>query len=275
MSNDTTDAVTALKAQHRDTWADGNYAAVAEHIDDVPPAAVLAAAGDVSGRMLLDVATGTGNLAIHAAEAGAIVAGLDLVDELLDVARDRAEARGQAVTWVEGDAEALPSGDDSFDVVTSIFGVQFAPRSEVVAAELVRVCRPGGTIVLANWTPGGLIGRLFQTMGRYMPPPPPFVTPPPRWGDEAHLRELFAGAGEVGFTVAMNPFTFPSIEEYMDFFETNYGPTKRAREKLAAEGRWDALRAELRDLYSSMNRAGDGTLHIDSEFVVCRVRLAG
>ncbi len=274
MSTDTTDAVAALKVQHRDTWADGNYAAVAEHIDDVPPAAVLRAAGDVAGRTLLDVATGTGNLAIQAAEAGAVVTGLDLVDELLDVARDRAEARGQAITWVEGDAEALPFGDDSFDVVTSIFGVQFAPRSEVVAAELVRVCRPGGTIVLANWTPGGLIGRLFRTVGRHMPPPPPFVTPPPRWGGEAHLRELFGGAGEVDFTVAMNPFTFPSLEEYMDFFEVNYGPTKRARERLAAEGRWDALRADLRDLYSSMNTAGDGTLHIDSEFVVCRVRLA-
>jgi SAM-dependent methyltransferase len=274
MSTDTGKAVAALKVQHRDTWADGDYAAVAEHIDDVPPAAVLAAAGDVSGLRLLDVATGTGNLAIRAAEAGASVTGLDLVDELLDVARDRAEERGQAITWVEGDAEALPFGDDGFDVVTSIFGVQFAPRSAVVAAELVRVCRPGGTIVLANWTPGGLIGQLFQTMGKHMPPPPPFVTPPPRWGDEAHLRELFGAAGEVDFTVEMNPFAFPSIDEYMDFFEANYGPTKRAREKLAAEGRWEALRADLRDLYSRLNTADDGTLHIDSEFVVCRVRLS-
>jgi 2-polyprenyl-6-hydroxyphenyl methylase/3-demethylubiquinone-9 3-methyltransferase len=276
MSTDTTttEAVTALKRQHRDTWADGDYPAVAEHIADAPPAAVLEAV-DVVGRRLLDVATGSGNLAIEAAAAGATVTGLDLVDELLDVARDRAEERGLAIEWVEGDAEALPFPDDRFDVVTSIFGVQFAPRSEVVASELVRVCRPGGTIVLVNWTPGGLIGQLFQTMGRHMPPPPAFVTPPPKWGDEAHLRGLFGSAGDVQLTYGMNPFTFDSLDGYMDFFEVNYGPTKRAKEKLQAEGRWDALRDDLRNLYTSLNTAGDGTLHIDAEFVVCRVQLAG
>ncbi|UGS38558.1 class I SAM-dependent methyltransferase [Capillimicrobium parvum] len=274
MSTDTTtEAVTALKRQHRDTWADGDYPAVAEHIAETPPAAVLEAV-DVEGRRLLDVATGTGNLAIEAAAAGAIVTGLDLVDELLDVARDRAEERGLAVEWIEGDAEALPFADDRFDVVASIFGVQFAPRSEVVARELVRVCRPGGTIVLVNWTPGGLIGRLFQTMSRHMPPPPPFVTPPPMWGDEAHLRELFGAVGNVQLTYAMNAFAFDSLDGYMDFFEANYGPTKRAKEKLEAEGRWDALRDDLRALYASLNTAADGTLHIDAEFVVCRVQLA-
>jgi SAM-dependent methyltransferase len=272
MSTDTTttDAVTALKRQHRDTWADGDYPAVAEHIADALPAAALAAV-DVRGARLLDVATGTGNLAIAAAEAGASVTGLDLVDELLDVARDRAETRGLAIEWVEGDAEALPFADRSFDVVTSAVGVQFAPRSAVVARELVRVCRPGGSIVLVNWTPGGLIGQLFQTMGRHMPPPPAFVTPPPKWGDAAHLHELFGSAGEVALSYGMNPFTFDSLDGYMEFFEANYGPTKRAKEKLEAEGRWDALREDLRNLYSSLNRADDGTLHIDAEFVVCRV----
>jgi SAM-dependent methyltransferase len=270
----TTDAVAALKRVHRDTWADGDYPAVAELIDDTPPAAVLDAV-DVAGRRLLDVATGSGNLAIKAAAAGANVTGLDLVDELLDVARDRAETRGLAVEWVQGDAEALPFADDSYDIVTSVFGVQFAPRSAVVAGELVRVCRPGGTIVLVNWTPDGLIGQLFRTMGRHMPPPPDFVTPPPRWGSEDHLHELFDPAGEVEFTYAMNPFRFDTLEGYMDYFERNYGPTKRAKEKLQAEGRWDALREDLRALYTRMNSADDGTLHIDAEFVVCRVTLAG
>lgn len=268
----TSDAVAALKRQHRDTWADGDYPAVAELIAEAMPAAVLDVV-DVAGRRLLDVATGSGNLAIEAAAAGATVTGLDLTPRLLDAARVRARTRGVAVDWVEGDAEALPFADDSYDVVTSVVGVQFAPRSEVVAGELVRVCRPGGAIVLANWTPGGLIGQLFKTMGRHMPPPPDFVTPPPKWGDPAHLHELFDAAGDVELTYATNPFRFDTLEEYMDFFERNYGPTKRAKEKLAAEGRWDALHEELRALYSRLNTAEDGTLHVEAEFVVCRVTL--
>ena len=269
----TSDAVAALKRQHRDTWADGDYPAVAELIAEAMPAAVLDVV-DVGGRRLLDVATGSGNLAIEAAAAGATVTGLDLTPQLLDAARVRARTRGVAVDQVEGDAEALPFGDDSYDVVTSVVGVQFAPRSEVVAGELVRVCRPGGTIVLANWTPAGLIGQLFQTMGRHMPPPPDFVTPPPRWGDAAYLHELFDAAGDVALTYATNPFRFDTLEEYMDFFERNYGPTKRAKEKLQAAGRWDALNEELRTLYRELNTADDGTLHIDAEFVVCRVTLS-
>lgn len=260
-------AVTALKDQHRATWADGNYAAVAEHIDAAPPAAILDAI-DVRDRDLLDVATGTGNLAITAARAGARVTGLDLTDELLTVARARADGLG--IPFDAGDAEALPYADASFDVVTSIFGVQFAPRAEVVASELRRVTRPGGQIALVNWTKEGLIGQLFSVMGRYMPAPPEFVTPPPRWGDEAFIRDLFAG-DDVTITRATNPFRFPSIEEYMTFFEDNYGPTKRAKEKLTPEGRWEQLREDLRALYTEMNEATDGTLHIESEFLLAVV----
>lgn len=269
----TSDAVEALKAQHRATWADGDYPAVAEHIADALPAAALAQV-DVSGTRLLDVATGSGNLALDAARAGATVTGIDLVPELIDVARDRAEQARLAIDWVVGDAEALPFGDDAFDVTTSIVGVQFAPRSRVVADELVRVTRPGGSIVLVNWTPGGLIGQLFKTMGKHMPPPPDWVTPPPVWGSDDHLRDLFGDAGEVTLTYGVNPFVFPSIETYMTFFEVNYGPTKRARQKLVAEGRWEALEDDLRALYTRLNQADDGTLHIDSEFVVCTVRLS-
>jgi SAM-dependent methyltransferase len=266
------DAVDALKAQHRATWADGDYPAVAEHIADALPKAALAQV-DVAGKRLLDVATGSGNLALDAARAGATVTGIDLVPELIDVARDRAVAEGVRVEWLVGDAEALPFEEDAFDVTTSVVGVQFAPRSRVVADELVRVTRPGGTIVLVNWTPGGLIGQLFKTMSRHMPPPPDWVTPPPVWGSDDHLRELFADAGEVTLTYGFNPFVFPSIDEYMTFFEVNYGPTKRAREKLESEGRWEALESDLRDLYTRLNQADDGTLYVDSEFVVCTVRL--
>jgi len=276
MSQTTTNpqgAVDALKAQHRATWADGDYPAVAEHIADALPRAALARL-DVAGARLLDVATGSGNLAIAAARAGASVTGVDLVPELIDAARRRAAAEHLDIEWLVGDAEALPLPDDAFDATTSIVGVQFAPRSRVVADELIRVTRPGGTIVLVNWTPGGLIGQLFKTMSRHMPPPPDWVTPPPVWGSDEHLRELFSDAGEVTLTYGFNPFVFPSIDEYMRFFEVNYGPSKRAREKLEAEGRYEALEADLRDLYTRLNQADDGTLHIDAEFVVCTVRLS-
>jgi SAM-dependent methyltransferase len=266
-------AVDALKAQHRATWADGDYPAVAEHIAEALPQAALAQI-DVAGAHLLDVATGSGNLALEAARAGATVTGVDLVPELVDAARRRAAEAGLDIEWLVGDAEALPLPDDAFDATTSIVGVQFAPRSRVVADELIRVTRPGGTIVLVNWTPGGLIGQLFKTMSRHMPPPPDWVTPPPVWGSDDHLRELFSRVGEVTLTYGFNPFVFPSIDEYMTFFEVNYGPTKRAREKLEAEGRYAALDADLRDLYTRLNQADDGTLHIDAEFVVCTVRLS-
>ncbi|MBJ7332089.1 MAG: methyltransferase domain-containing protein [Solirubrobacteraceae bacterium] len=263
-------AVAELKAQHHDTWADGDYPAVAEHIADALPTAILDAV-DVRGHDLLDVATGSGNVAIAAARAGAHVTGLDLVDDLLDAARRRAAAAGLRIAWQEGDAEALPYGDDSFDVVTSAVGVQFAPRAEVVAGELRRVCRPGGAIVLCNWTKEGLIGQLFTVMSQYMPAAPPFVTGPPKWGDEAFLRQLFAG-DDVTITRGHNPFAFATVEEYMTFFEVNYGPTKRAKAKLQAEGRWDDLRADLRSLYTGLNQATDGSLHIEAEFLVATVK---
>ena len=141
---------------------------------------------------VLDVATGTGNVALPAAARLAPdVTGLDLVPSLLDIARRAAGAVD--VHWVEGDAEALPFGDATFDRVLSVFGVQFAPHHEIVAGELLRLCRPGGTIGLVNWTPEGLIGRLFKILGAYSPPPPEGASPPPKWGSEDHVRPLFAG----------------------------------------------------------------------------------
>jgi ubiquinone/menaquinone biosynthesis C-methylase UbiE len=148
--------VDTLKASHHATWAAGDYAAIAELIDEIPPAHLLHVAGVGPGQTVLDVATGTGNVALRAAEAGAEVVGLDLTPELFDVARRRAEALGLEVEWIEGDAEALPYGDGAFDRVLSVFGVQFAPRHEVAATELVRVCKPGGVVGLCNWTPEGM-----------------------------------------------------------------------------------------------------------------------
>jgi SAM-dependent methyltransferase len=195
--------------------------------------------------------------------------GLDLTPELLDVARERAARAGVELELVAGDAEDLPFPDASFDRVLSVFGIQFAPRHEVTAAELVRVCRPGGAIGLVNWTPEGLIGQMFKVMGKYLPKPPDFASPPPKWGDEAHVRELFAPYGlELSFEKGMNTWSFPSVEDFQSFFEERYGPTIKAQERLRADGTWDDCRAELRELYESMNEATDGTLRIDAEYVV-------
>ncbi len=268
-------AVAELKRTHRTVWAAGDYAAVAEHIDEVPPRDLLHRVGIAAGDEVLDVATGTGNVAIKAALAGAQVTGLDLTPELLATARGRADQADVVVDWVEGDAEALPFDDAHFDSVLSVFGVQFAPRHQVVADELVRVCRPGGRIGLVNWTPEGHIGLLFKVLGRYLPPPPAFASPPPTWGDEGHVRDLVAGTVvALEFARGANPWRFPSAETYVAFLETHYGPLVKARERLTAEGAWEGCRREVLALAESSNAATDGTLLIPAEYLVVTGRRA-
>ena len=185
------DADRELKAKHRALWASGDYPAVAaELIPEFGPE-IVRACGVQAGDRVLDIAAGSGNAAIPAAEAGAIVTASDLTPELFDAGRRIAAARGVELEWVEADAEALPFADDSYDVVMSTVGVMFAPHHQAAADELIRVCRPGGTIGLINWTPQGFIGNLFATMKPYAPPPPPGASPAPLWGDEDHVRELF------------------------------------------------------------------------------------
>jgi SAM-dependent methyltransferase len=264
------DPVAALKEGHRAMWADGDYAAVARLIDEVPPAHMLAAVGVDAQHRVLDVATGTGNVALRAARSGAQVTGLDLVPELLDIAAVRAAALGAEVEWVQGDAEALPFPDRSFDRVLSAFGIQFAPRHEITARELVRVCRPGGAIALANWTPEGIVGQMFAILSRYLPAPPEFASPPPLWGSEEHVRELFSTL-DVGleFERALTPYTFESVEGLLQFYETNYGPTIRAKLLLESEGRWDECRAELANLFRSQNLStDDADLRIEGEYLL-------
>ena len=268
----TSDPVAALKLAHRATWAAGDYPAVARHIADGPVRSALAAAHVRPGACVLDVATGSGNVALLAADTGARVVGLDLVPELLDVAHSRGLAAGLDIEWVHGDAEALPFGDGSFDSVTSVFGVQFAPRHQVTADELVRVCRAGGTIGLVNWTPEGLIGEMFRIMGRYLPPPPGFATAPPLWGDERHVRDLFARHDvTLSFTRESNLFAFETVDAYQTFFEQRYGPTIKAQEKLVPEGRWDECRTELRELFDRRNSATDGSCRIQAEYVAISI----
>jgi len=264
-----TDALARLKAAHRGTWATGDYPSIAEHIENVPPTHLLAAVGISPGQRVLDVATGSGNVALRAAAAGADVTGLDLVPELLEVAARRAADAGVEIELVEGDAEDLPFVDESFDRVLSVFGVQFAPRHRRTAEELARVCGRPGTIGLVNWTPEGLIGEMFAILSRYMPAPPAFASPPPLWGSEEHVSELFAGTDvELEFERGTNPFVFASIDEYMTFFEDRYGPTIKTRERLIGEGTWEQCRRELRELYESLNRATDGTAQLEAEYLL-------
>ena len=239
----------AIKQRQQQAWASGDFHAVAARI--VLVAENLCDTADLhAGWRVLDVATGSGNAAIAAARLGCAAVGVDYVPALLERGRERAAAEGLEVELVEGDAESLPFPDASFDAVTSVFGSMFAPHHAQAAAELLRVCRPGGTIALASWTPEGFIGELFRTVGAHVPPPAG-VPSPMLWGTEAHLRELF-GEGIYSLEVAERTFTFrfTSAEEFVTFFRLWYGPTLKAFAALEGPAR-DALE---RDLVALANR---------------------
>jgi ubiquinone/menaquinone biosynthesis C-methylase UbiE len=217
----------ALKAKHRALWASGDYPAVAAELIPALGPELVAAAGVRPGQLVLDVAAGSGNAAIPAAAAGATVTAGDLTPELFDAGRRQAAERGVELEWVEADAEALPFADNGFDVVMSCLGAMFAPHHPAAAAELVRVCRPGGTIAMINWTPQGFIGQLFATMKPYAAPPPAGAQPAPLWGNEDHVRELF-GDNVVDLTFRRQTIRIaqsPSPLEFREYWKRNYGPT--------------------------------------------------
>ncbi len=253
------DADRALKARHRAMWASGDYPSLAaDLLLDLGP--ILAtAAGVRPGDRVLDVATGTGNVAIAAAEAGGRVVASDLTPELFEAGRARAAERGVEVEWREADAEALPFRDGEFDVVTSCIGVMFAPHHRAAADELVRVCRPGGRIALLSWTPEGFIGQMFATMKPYAPPPPPGAQPPPLWGSEQHVRELLGDrvTDVVAERRALPVDLFAEPEAFRDYFKARYGPTIAVYKALADEpDRAAALDADLADLARRFARDG-------------------
>jgi ubiquinone/menaquinone biosynthesis C-methylase UbiE len=221
------DAARALKVKHRALWASGDYPAVAADLIPGLGARLVQACGVRAGQRVLDIAAGTGNAAIPAAMTGATVTASDLTPELFDAGRALAAQRGVRLDWVEADAEALPFADNEFDVAMSCVGAMFAPHHRVTAQEMVRVVRPGGTIGLINWTPEGFIGRLFATMKPYAPPPPPGASPAPLWGDEDHVRDLFADTVvDLTFrraTVVMDRCATP--HEFREYWKANYGPT--------------------------------------------------
>ena len=246
----------ALKQGHHAVWAAGDFAEIAKLSAEVGELCA-ERAGAGPGVELLDVATGTGNVAIPAAVAGARVVGLDLTPELFGAARERAAAAGVDVEWIEGDAEALPFDDASFDRVTSAFGVMFAPRHAIAAEELVRVCRQGGRFVLATWPIDGMIGELFDLIASFMPEPPDWASPPALWGDERHVRALFAGLGiDLSFERRVVSPRAESPEAYVAHYERYFGPVITARAALEPEGRWDELRSDFVDLVGRYHRDG-------------------
>jgi SAM-dependent methyltransferase len=264
----TTSAIDQLKAAHRATWDSGDYTDVADRFVIPVGRAALDAADLAPGTEVLDVAAGSGNPAIPAAQAGARVTALDLAPSLVEIGRRRAREAGVEIDWVEGDAEALPYPEAAFDVALSVLGVQFVPRHALAAAELARVIRPGGRLVMANWTPAGFIGRFFATIAPRLPNPPDGASPPPLWGDEDHLRRLFAGTG-VELTIEPRSVVFEhsSPEGFVDFMAANYGPLLKARERLEPEGEWDGLRADLIGLSVQANLGVEGFL-APSEYVL-------
>jgi len=265
-----------LTRRQRAMWAEGDYSDIARTIERVAHE-VLDAVGVEAGDVLLDVATGTGNAALEAARRGARVTGLDLTPELLLVAERRAAEEGVELALVEGDAQALPFPDDSFDRVTSVFGAMFAPDQARTAAELLRVCRPGGTVAVAAWAPDGLNGEMFGTLGRHMPPPPEGFRPPIAWGSEDVVRELFAGAAEVTTEVrpARDSVRAPSVDAWIDYTERVLGPTIMAKRALEPQGSWDAARADLAALYARHNEATDGSLLAHPTYLLTVARVAG
>ena len=228
------------------------------------------ACGIGPGMKVLDVATGTGNAAIPAAQAGATVTASDLTPELFEAGRARAEAAGVTLEWAEADAENLPFEDESFDVVMSSIGAMFAPRHQDVADELVRVCKPGGTIGMLNWTPEGQIGALFRAMGPFAPPPPPGASPPPLWGSEDHVRELFGDRVDL-HTLEREDLTITAFQHARDYgthFKDRYGPTIVARKNAVANGQEAEFDAALDAFCDEWNRGSDDEARFEQEYLV-------
>jgi SAM-dependent methyltransferase len=255
----------ALKARQHGAWSSGDYAVVGTTLQIVGEE--LCEALDLrAGQSVLDVAAGNGNVSLAAARRWCDVVATDYVPALLERARERAQAERLPITFQEADAEALPFHDRSFDVVVSTFGVMFTPDQERAAVELARVCRRGGKIGLANWTPEGFIGQLFKTIGKHLPPPAGAKSPA-RWGTGAGLDELF-GTHSVSIDATARHFVlrYRSPEHWLEVFKTYYGPVLKAFAALAPAAQSD-LERDILALIARFNRADDGSMVVPSEYL--------
>jgi ubiquinone/menaquinone biosynthesis C-methylase UbiE len=257
--------LTQVKRRQQQMWASGDFHAVATLIQ--PVADVLCDAVDLqAGWRVIDVACGSGNAAIAAARCGCDVIGIDYVPALLARGRRRVEAEGLPVELLEGDAEAIAFADGSFDAALSVFGAMFAPDHAKAATELARVCRPGGRIGLATWTPDGFIGEMLKVVAAHVPPAPG-VASPSLWGSEQYLRELFgASVDELMATERTFKFRFPSAEAFVFYFRTYYGPTLKAFEAVGDDGA-EALQSELVELVRRHSVTGRGPVAIPASWL--------
>jgi SAM-dependent methyltransferase len=266
-----------LKAKHRKMWASGDYPDMVETFLTPLGPRLVEFCEIGAGQRVLDVAAGTGNAAIPAAATGASVVASDLTPELFEAGRDRAAAAGVELEWAEADAENLPFEDASFDTVISSIGVMFAPHHQAAADELVRVCRTGGKIGLLSWTPEGMIGALFKAMGRFMPAPPPGVSPPPLWGGEDHVRELFGERVEFEKLErdVLEVTAFRRPDDYGEHFKQRYGPTIVARANAEKEGRAEEFDRALSEFCAEWNRGGGEDARFEMEYLLAVGRRAG
>jgi ubiquinone/menaquinone biosynthesis C-methylase UbiE len=279
--NDQTDVLEAdraLKQKHRAMWASGDYPALASELLPELGAILVEACRINSRQRVLDVAAGAGNAAIPAAMMGAKVVASDLTPELFEAGRHQAADRGVELEWKEGDAEALPFGDDEFDTVISCLGVMFAPHHQAAADQLLRVCKPGGTIGLLNWTPEGFIGQMFAAMKPFAPPPPPGAQPAPLWGSEDHVRELLGGrvmdVQARKQSLAVRSFHQP--EDFVRYFKSHYGPTISVYKFIGEDAdKVKALDNALTELAESFGDAhGDSPFQMEWEYLLFTAKKA-
>lgn len=258
----------AIKAKQKATWESGDFGQIAQSIENFAEE-FMGRQPLYAGMRVLDVACGTGNLAMVAAKQGCLVNGIDIATNLLVQARGRAAAAGLTIAFKEADAEAMPFPDGGFDLAVSMFGVMFTPQPDVAAAELWRVTRPGGRVALANWTPEGFIGKMFGVFKAHLPPPPPGLSSPMEWGNEATVQKRFAqGFVNVRFARRIAPMRYPfPPAETVEFFRKYYGPTLRAFESLPPD-RQAALRRDLVELQTRHNASRiPGTTEVEAEYL--------
>jgi SAM-dependent methyltransferase len=271
-----TAADTALKQKHAAMWASGHYEAVATDLIAELGPVLVDATGIADGDLVLDIAAGSGNVAIPAALAGARVIASDLTHELLEEGARQAAAVGAVLEWQVADAEHLPYDDGEFDVAVSAVGIMFAPHHQAAADELVRVVAPGGRIGIVSWTPTGFIGQMFAAMKPYVAPPPPGVSPPPLWGDEDHVRTLLGDrVTDVQCrrrTVRITHFAEPA--DFREYFKANYGPTIAAYKQQPDAERAAALDADLDALATRFDVGDAGHLVLEWEYLLLTCRRA-